>query len=1285
MALAETEPLRAKRVPFYDQAVKYGLTGIEKVPDLLDLYRLLSQIYERQELPDKAAEILNLAVANNPKAAEAYIIKAGPFIAKGDVDAAEKILKDGVAQAGSGFRLDIALGELALRRRDTELARDFFQRAVEADPKQEAGYLRLSGVHRMEGARDKALEVLQKGMVELPDSAALKAEVADVQLEMGNLDKAEEVIVALEADGKSKPMVAYLRGKKALLGRQIRQAITYLEQADQASASPQARLLLGRAYLMADELGAAEQALDRLTTSYPTFVPAWRSLAEVQLRLRQFDRAASSANLVLQSAPDDTEMRLLLAQTYIARNLINEALREATIAAQRSKDTPDPYLLMAEVYARQKDNAKAEANYRQALEVAKEKARVYERLIRFFRDTGQEDKLKVVLDEARKVLPEEESIILSGTPDEIEKELLARTASPEATPPDWLGLARLYQMTDRADKAKDAYKQVLAKAEPASANWRNAWQQVFLLHLASDEYAAARDLIAQLSKADADAPELLFAAPLILLAEDKLDEATVQLRKVTEDYPTLSQGHFLLGQVLARRRKYDEAIVALGKALAARPNLIPARLLLGRIYHSQGNYSGALDQANEAVKYSPRFVPALELQATSYAGLGNWDKALEARKQVAQVVPDNVLNLVSLAALHLQQHQPREAEAVFAAAQKLAPDAPLLVRSYADFLADTGRRPQGEKLIDDYVARHPDDGNAYVLKGEFVSKVAGPEAAEPLFRKASELDPKDARPLLFLGDQYSRMAQWAKAAEVYQEAAKRDPANAVPKKRLADVYMLQNKVAEARRVIEEVIKADPSDAAAYVVAGRVAARQGNVDEARTLIEKALSLAPDYGEAKVRLAELFAGPNPMKALDLLATVDPSDLSFEKALLLRADINTRRAQLTEAILDLRRLLDFRPTSVAGRMQLAAKYLANKEPGRASELLKSLSGERLDKDASLLVALGDSQSRASNFQEALATYEKARGVDPTSADALTGEALALVSLNRKKEALERIYHVMNVNEKEVWPRLALVAVYEKTDELEKAFEVLRTGLLQSPQWERGYVYLADLLVRAERVDEARQILLTGLQRVPTSIAIRAGLAALEIGGQGAEAAVKILKPLVEEFEARYGTTPDRLEALRPYMTSVRVYSLALYNLGRVDDSLKWGMMLYGLDPTDVANANNMAWVLATEKKDFIRAREMIATVLRLMPNHPQVLDTAGWIAFMEGKHDEAIEMFNASIRYGDNAEAHYHMGRVFEDQQRIEEARTQYEKALEMKLAGKERLECEKRLTALAGTPK
>ena len=1289
--LADAEPIQARKTPYYEAAVQRLQAGLEKAPSLIALYDLLARTYERMGQAQKADEVLNLAIANNPTVADAYLMKGSRLLAQGKPDQAADVLKKGLEKVEDKTWVYVALGKVAVAKKDYETAKDLLLKAVALDPKSDDAPLFLAGVYRTEGDRAKALAVIESALAQSPESGNLLAEQADLCIELGDFKKAEQAIAGIAKATPQSGVIGYLRGKRAILEHQARQAIALLEESKAKQPTPQTRLLLGRAYLLVDELGAAQSELDSLIQDYPAMAGALRTQAEVQLRLRDFEKAARCAAEVIRSNPDDIEMRLLLAQTMLLRQRPQDALKEAQAAAERSKNDPAPYLLLAEIQQRLNKPAEAEAAYRRAVTLGgKNLMRVYDRFVQFYRTTKQDAKLQALLEEAKKALPPEEAFALTTAPEAAEKELAQRAAAGTASVNDLLVLGGLYQLSDHQDLARQTFDKVLATAKPGSPEWRRAWQQMFILQVTAEAYDKVTALIERYEKIEPDAPELLFAESLVLLAQNKLPEATEKLRAVTQAHKTVSQGYFLLGQVLLRQRQWDEAATALARALELRPNLLAARLILARLYLGKGNYSGALNEAGEALKFDVRLVSALDVKALAHSGLGQWDQAIATRESIVKLVPDNVPNLVALAALYVQRHTPEKAEEVFARAHKLAPDNTLLVRAFAAFYADTGRVKQGEALVDDYVSRHKDDAGSYILRGEFAAKASGPAESEKYFRKAAEMTPKDAFPLVVLGEQYARAGEWEKAGAVYAEAVERAKTDPVPRKRLADVYMLTGKLDQAKAVIDAVLKQAPTDAGALVIAGRIAGRRDKPDEAKRYMEQALSVQPDYGEAKVRLAELYGGPDPLRALDILSTVDPADQAFEKAMLLRSNINTRRVQLREAILDLRRLLDYHPTSVVGRMSLASRYMAIQEYGRAAEILGQLSKERLDKDPSLLLALGDALSRQEHWAEALARYEKARELQPALSDALVGEVRCLVALKRPKEAEKRIYDTMNKFEKEVWPRLALVAYHEKMGEMDKAFEDIRNGLLKDDKWEIGYVSLADLLMRAGRGEEARVVLRTGLAKVPQSIPMRGGLAAIDIGADRPDAAAATLKPLADEFETKRSRDPDRLDQLRPYMPLVRVYALALYSMGKYDESLKWGMRLWELDPTDVANANNMAWLLATEKKDYIRAREMIDRCKRLVPNHPQILDTSGWIYFFEGRLEDATDDLLASVKTSDaakddNPEARYHLGCVYEKRERPDEARVELQKALDTGLKGKDRADAEKRLKKLAAPQK
>ena len=1292
LGLARNEPIYSKRVPFFEAAAERLRAGIEKIPDMLDLYQLLAGTYKELDQTDKIDEVLDLAIANNPKVPEAYVLKAGRLNELGRQDDASKVLQEGLEQVGDNPVLLMALGEVAINRRDPEAAKDFYARAIQIDPKAERAYLRLCGLHRMEGDSPGALAVVQQGLEAVPESTALKAEEADIYLESRDMEKAQALIEEIIQAQPDSAAVDFLRGKRAMMDLQTRRAIAYLEQARSKNPTPQTLLLLGRAYQLAGEVGAAKRELESLVTSYPGYPAARRSLAEVQLRLREYDDAIRNATAVLQANPNDMVMRLLVAEARLAQGKADAALKEAQAAVEQSKDDPRALFLVARIYRGLNRNAEAEAALRQALNVGENKERAYQELITFYRATDQAQKAEQTLEEVRAVLPNSPVGLAAENPEQLEKELKARIEQGVSRIKALTLLGRLYLMTDQDDKGVETLQKVLDEAESGSPDWREAWQLLFMQYLGANKYDKASDLTRRLKEADPQATELLFADPLMALSQDRLDEAVEQLNQVIKENGTFSSAYYLLGQVLAAGRRWEEAAARLQRALDLRPDLVPARILLGRLYLRQGNYQAVLVEAGEALKFMPGYVPALELQALANAGQNLWDPAVKAREEIARIVPNEVKNLVELAALYLQRNNSKEAERVFLKAYGVAPEDARVVLRFAEFYARTDRLQKGRELVDKYVNAHANEPGANILKGEFLAKAAGLESAKAAYEKAAELSPEDAEPLVLLGDQYANQGRWNEAADAYVRGAKRTNNSALAKKRLADVLMMQMKLDEAEVIIQEVLKAYPKDAQALVVAGRIASRRQDVEKAKALMEEALSVTPNYGEAKFWLAELYRSLDPQKSLDLLREIDPSDGSFEKAMLLRSSINSQRGQFTETAIDLRHLIDFRPGSVAGHRALADLYMSTNEPRQASMILERISQQT--KDPALLVALGNALLMQNRYDEALKRFEEARAQRPESQEALIGEARCLVALNRKPEALERIRHMLDQFPHEMWPRVALATLYEGTGELDKAVESLRKGLLDRPDWEQGYARLAMILGRVaqeaqgpereQRLEEVRRVLLEGLAKVPDSLDIRTSLAGMQIASGNHEAAKRVLDPVAAKFEQQYSLAPEALDKLRPFVPAIHLYTLILYYLGQVDEAIQWGTRLWNLDPLHAANANNLAWILATERKDYQRANELVRRSMQLVPNDPQVLDTAGWVAFLQDDFERATTYLLESIKRRDNAEARYHLGRVYEQRQRSEEALQEYEEALKLGLRQNEGQDAQRRIEQLRKRP-
>ncbi len=1288
LSLADAEPIQSRRRPFYEAAVEILSEGIEAAPGEMQLYALLARTYTLLGQEDQIAAVLDQAIASNPEEPQAYTMKAGRLAAQEEYDQAAEVLALGLVVAGEKPELFIALGEVAVKQNKIGEAKDAFQKAVDLAADDPRAYLRLAALYRADGDNTRAADVLDRAIERLPESESLKTERADLLLDEKEYEKATALIVEMEEANPESGNVAYLRGKQAMIDREIRRAITLLQKARDAGATPRARLLLGRAYFMAGELGAAESELQDLVAQLPTLLGARRTLAEIQLRLQEFDGVIRNARAVLAATPGDADMQLLLSQALAAQDNLPQALDVAQKGAAARPQDVRLHVMVAEILNRMDRVAEAEEAFLAAKAIGEDPEMVYRQLLQFYRQRDMEEKLEAALAEAREKVPDAAFVAADIDPEKIEAQLKARLQEDPTRYGDQVALARLYAVTDRQDQGMRIYQEVLEKAEPGSGAWRQAWQQVFMTHLQGDDYAAAAEVTERLRQADPNAPELLVAEPLVDLAQDRVADATEKLRQVVANDPSMSAANYLLAQALLRQQKFEDAKAVLQRALEMRPNLVPARLMLGRVLYREGAYTGAEAEAREALKFTPRYVPALELAAEATTAQGKWEDALRYREALAQVAPGNAPNQIAAARLYQRLDRLDLAEARFKAAHEAMPDDPRLVRALAEFYGLTRRHDDARKLIQEFITAYPDDPAGYILKGEYTARFGDIEDAEPFYRQALELKPEDPAPLVLYGDQLTAQGKWAKAEAIHKELVKRFPDNIHARRRLADIYMLQMKLEEAAEAIEAVLADHPDDVQSLVIRGRIASRRQDLKDAETYMRRALEEDPDYGEARFWLAELYAASDPLEAINQLDQIEPADGAFEKAMLLRSSINARRGLMRESVLDLRRLVDYRPTSFMGRSALAERYMATGEPGRASDLLEGLVRERPEPE--LFVRLGRAKLAQNRPAEALRHFEQARKLAPESPEALVGVAQSLMALDRRQEALDRVYNVMNSLPKEVWPRLALVTVHEAEGELNKAIDVLQTGLVQNNQWEIGYVRLAHILRQASQAAEpavqdrltqqARQVLMSGLQAMPQSVQIRTLLGNIEVEAENYERAVTVLEPVATYFGENYSRLPQDVPQLRPYFAGVRLYSLALYYLGRVDEAVDWGTKLWQIEPTDVANANNVAWMLATEKRDLDRAWRMVRTCARLVPDNPQILDTYGWVAFLRGDAQEAMDTLRQSIARGDNAEARYHLGRVLQDRGRVDEAREQYETALEMGLKANDAAEAEKRLEAL-----
>jgi len=100
----------------------------------------------------------------------------------------------------------------------------------------------------------------------------------------------------------------------------------------------------------------------------------------------------------------------------------------------------------------------------------------------------------------------------------------------------------------------------------------------------------------------------------------------------------------------------------------------------------------------------------------------------------------------------------------------------------------------------------------------------------------------------------------------------------------------------------------------------------------------------------------------------------------------------------------------------------------------------------------------------------------------------------------------------------------------------------------------------------------------------------------------------------------------------------------------------------PDDPVTLNNLAWLLATRKRDPAGALSYAEKAARLASNQPHILDTLGWICYLNGDIEKAVTHLERAKRsLPDVAAVRYHLGMAYMKEGRRESAKAELEEAL------------------------
>lgn len=340
------------------EAEKLALALVQKEKTFTPAYDLLFRQYLRTNRLEEAENILNAKAANNPKNALALLELATFYAGTQRRTQMQAALEKMIARPQDfpvAYRL---VGDFYGRLREFDTAARYYQRGIQADPKQAPALrLRIAETLVQQDKRGEAMQVLEEILKNDPRNDNAKAMRASLMIDTANPDQVRTAITELQALASRMPRNAVLRFNlaRALAAKgDFIQARTQLQEAvkiDPSLIPP--RLALARMSMFQRDVGAVLQATQEILELDPRNTEARLIRAEAYIVTQGFGQAREQIMEALKQDPGSAEAVLHLAMVNLGERKYQEA-EEILGKLYRSRPSDlRSVMALSEVYALQ--------------------------------------------------------------------------------------------------------------------------------------------------------------------------------------------------------------------------------------------------------------------------------------------------------------------------------------------------------------------------------------------------------------------------------------------------------------------------------------------------------------------------------------------------------------------------------------------------------------------------------------------------------------------------------------------------------------------------------------------------------------------------------------------------------------------------------------------------------------------------------------------------------------------------------------------------------------------
>jgi len=744
-AAAEKELIKARElgIPLRDIAISLGESLLQqnKGDQLIEDFQkgtydtdelkaiksvLIGEAYLQKQLYTGAGKYFDLALKNEITKSRALLGKALIFLMKGDFDSAENLVNEAVLLAQTNTKVWMTVADVHLAKNNSDEVISAYEKVVEyAHSKEDHFYwVAMRGIMREQlkmvnvQKAEQTFNILKESFShqKISSDLALIHLRAILAYQQGNYEKAAEFASQVLSWQKNHLGALLLLGTtEAIAGRYQQAENTLSRFLSRQPSHLQARKMLAFVQSRNQHPDEAIKTLDPLVKDGSK--PDVNTLALIASAAIQAGEAAQSSKYLtraLEQNPENVTLRFALVQSLLAQQNFDRAVHELSKIGGSNDADIQVKLSTAEAYIKAKE-------YKAALDV---------------------------LEELRVMVPDNPMpLSLKGTVHQLMGDMhQAKTmfvTALELDPgyiPATRSLAALAIQTGQASEAGMIYKKAL-EVEPVDADVLFDYAQ-FLLK--QEQLEEAEKVIKRLGKFEQYKSQSAVMLARLYLKQRKVGLALSELKGVEDS--SNSAVYAELGNAYMDQGEFNNALVSYQKLAEMESSSAISHYLVGLALLALNDVDNAAASFTASLKLDGDFTPALISMAEIAMAKNNFVAAKSKVDKINLIDPDNPRVVLLNAKFAMQNNNPQLAATLYGELYEMN-ESPALLKSWTQALWKAGQKKKVLVLLDEEIARKPDNSEAFFLKATVYEALGDSSKAIDVYRKVVALEPSNVAAL----------------------------------------------------------------------------------------------------------------------------------------------------------------------------------------------------------------------------------------------------------------------------------------------------------------------------------------------------------------------------------------------------------------------------------------------------------------------------------------------------------------------------------------------------------